>query len=391
VRDLSPQLVQGINSRLASVRRSGIRVVSDLAQRPGVLHLEIGQPDFPTPAHIVAAAHRAARDGLTGYTSNAGLSELRSALRDKLAEENGVQATTEQIVVTVGAMGALYAAQLAVLEPGDQLLVPDPGYPNYRMVATLCDAEVVSYPLLPEQGYQPDLEALAAAITPRAKAIVINSPSNPTGGVMSRAALEGLVELAERHDLYVLSDECYERILFEGEHVSPASLGGTDRFFTIGSFSKTYAMTGWRVGYVVAPVPVAPMLIKLQEATVACAPVLSQHAALAALTGPQDAVAAMCAAYRRRRDLALSLLEPEGLCRYRPGGAFYLLVDLPGEVADTSQYARDLLAATDVAAAPGETFGAGAAGRLRISLATNEEVLTEGIERLLRFARDRAG
>ena len=294
--------------------------------------------------------------------------------------------SAEQIVVTIGAMGALYSAQLAVLEPGDELLVPDPGYPNYRMVAAVCGARAVPYSLHPEEGYQPDPTDIEAAITPRSKALIINSPSNPTGAVLPRERLQEIVELAERHDLYVISDECYEKILFDGDHVSAASLSDHDRFFTIGSLSKSYAMTGWRVGYVAAPTAVAPLLIKLQEATVCCAPVLSQHAGLAALGGPQDAVVAMCDAYRRRRDLAVELLTDEGMCSYRPGGAFYLLVDLPGAIGNTSTYARRLVEEAGVAVAPGDTFGDGAAGRVRISLAASEQLLREGIARLTRFA-----
>ena len=284
--------LRSVNPRVAAVPRSGIREIMDLAQRPGVIHLEIGQPDFPTPAHIVAAANHAAERGHIGYTANAGMPELCEALAAKLHQDNGVRVATEQVIVTIGAMGALYGSLLSVLEPGDQLLVPDPGYPNYRMTAELCGAESVPYPLPAADGYQPDLDALAAAISPRTKAIVVGSPSNPTGTVIHRDRLQGIVELAERHDLYLVSDECYEKLVFDGRHVSPASLGAGDRCFTVGSFSKSYAMTGWRVGYVACPKPIVPLLVKLQEATVSCAPVLSQHAALAALAGPQECVAA---------------------------------------------------------------------------------------------------
>ena len=363
-----------------------------MAQRPGVIHLEVGQPDFPTPAHVCAAAARAAEAGKTGYTPNAGLPELREALRLMLREEQGIAVTTEQIMITIGAMGALYASQQSVLEPGDQLLVPDPGYPNYRMAAELCGAAAVPYPLVAADGYQPDLDALAAAVSPRTKAIMVASPSNPTGAVMRRDRVERIVELAERHDLYLISDECYEKIVFDGRHVSPAGLaaglGAGDRCFTVGSFSKSYAMTGWRVGYVACPKPIAPLLVKLQEATVACAPVLSQHAALAALTGPQDCVAAMVRAYRERRDLACGLLARAGLSSYRPAGAFYLLVDLPGQIYDTYAYARRLLQEADVAVAPGQTFGAGGQGRVRISLASAPDQLREGLRRLIAFAAD---
>ena len=234
--------------------RSGIREILDLAQRPGVIHLEIGQPDFPTPAHIVAAANHAAERGHIGYTANAGLPELCEALAAKLHQDNGVRVATEQVIVTIGAMGALYGSLLSVLEPGDQLLVPDPGYPNYRMTAELCGAESVPYPLPAADGYQPDLDALAAAISPRTKAIVIGSPSNPTGTVIHRDRLARRSSSWPSATTSIWSaTSATRRSCSTAAHVSPASLGAGDRCFTVGSFSKSYAMTGWRVGYVACP------------------------------------------------------------------------------------------------------------------------------------------
>jgi aspartate aminotransferase/aminotransferase len=272
------------------MRRSGIRVILDMALRiPDAIHLEIGQPDFPTPAHIVEAAHQAMRQGFTKYTANAGLLSLREAIAAKARRDNGIQASADDVVVTTGGMGGLFSAAAAVLDPGDEVLAPDPGYPNYEMMATLCHATTVRYPLTGmADGFQPDLDALPALVTPRAKAIIVNSPGNPTGSVISADALAAIVAFAQRHDLFVISDECYEKILFGGAmHVSPAALNGDGRVITVSSFSKTYAMTGWRIGYAIARAPVAATLSKLQEATVACASSVSQKAAEAALAGPR--------------------------------------------------------------------------------------------------------
>ena len=374
--------VKSISNTVRSIPRSGIRVILDLAQRPGVIHLEIGQPDFPTPPHIVEAAFRAAREGKTGYTPNAGYASLREAICEKLERENGVLTDPDRITVTIGAMEALYASLLTILEPGDEILVPDPGYPNYHMAATLCGGRTIRYPMLADEGYQPDVDAIEDLITPATKAVVINSPSNPTGAVITEPRMKAIADSAERHDLYVVSDECYEKIIFDGDHVSPASFGGSDRYFTVNSLSKSYAMTGWRVGYVAAPSELAPMFVKLQESIVACAPSISQVAAEAALRGPQDCVADMVASYRRRRDLAVDVVRSKGLFRYAPGGAFYLLIDVPGWSGDTYTFAREVLESRDVAIAPGETFSESDRRFVRISLATDSELLREGLARL---------
>ena len=386
--------MKSISEKVRAVPRSGIRVILDIAQRPGVIHLEIGQPDFPTPAHIVEAAHKAALDGQTGYTPNQGYPSLREAISRKLKSENKIAADPEQIIVTVGAMEALYVTLMTVIEPGDTILVPSPGYPNYHMATMLCGGETIGYPLTAAEGYQPDVGAIEALIRPTTKAIVINSPANPTGAVISSARLQAIAEMADRHDLYVISDECYEKIVFEGAHVSPASFGGDDRYFTIGSFSKTYAMTGWRAGYVASPRDLAPMFVKLQEAIVACAPSVSQIAAEAALEGSQECVAEMVDSYRERRDLAVGILKSNGLYRYTPGGAFYLLVDVPGWEGDTYAFARNLLEKKDVAVAPGETFGELPYRVVRISLAARKDLLEEGLTRLCNHIndfRDRSG
>jgi aspartate/methionine/tyrosine aminotransferase len=369
---------------LVAMRRSGIREVLDLAAlHPGVLHLEIGEPDFPTPAHVLDAAARAAEEGYTKYTTNRGLLSLREVICAKLAERNGIAATPDQVVVTSGGGTALMETLLALVEPGEAVLIPDPAWPNYEMMAAAVGAEIVRYPLDRGREYEPDLESLAElAARPDAKVLLTNSPGNPTGAVWSREAIERSLQIAREHDLYLLSDEVYEEIVFEGEHVSPAALDEDGRVIVVYSASKTYAMTGWRLGYLVCSPELAELIAKVQEPVVSCAAAVSQKAAEAALAGPQDCVVEMREAYRARRDLAVAALRETGLFVSEPHGAFYALADVGRAGMDTFELARRLVSEHGVAVAPGETFGPGGAGLVRLSLAAAAPVIEEGIARL---------
>ena len=231
-------------------------------QLPNVVRLEIGDPDFPTPAHVVEAAAEAARAGFTHYSPGVGLASLRESIAEKVRARNGIPCTAANVVVTSGACGGLFSTLLAVLDPGDEVLVPDPGWTTFVPMALAAGVTPVPYPLPHGTAFEFDPGAVAGRIGPQTRAIVVNSPSNPTGAVASRRALEDLVDLAGRHDLWLISDECYEELVFEGEHVSPASLGDPDRVVSVFSFSKTYAMTGWRIGYVVARPEVARGIVK---------------------------------------------------------------------------------------------------------------------------------
>jgi aspartate aminotransferase len=364
--------------------RSGIREILDLAvAREGVLRLEIGEPDFPTPPHVVEAAARAAADGYTKYTVNRGLPSLREAIRAKLAARNGIDATIEQIVVTTGGGTALMETLLALVEPGEGILVSDPAWPNYAMMAATLKATAIRYPLDRQAEFEPDLDALETlAADPRAKVLLINSPANPTGAVWRRRTIERALEIANRHDLYLLSDEVYEEIVFEGEHVSPATLDQDGRVITVFSASKTYAMTGWRLGYLVAPLPLADLIAKVQEPVVSCATAVAQKAAEAALLGPQDCVVEMREAYRLRRDTTVNALRAADLFVTRPHGAFYIFADVSEATDDTRLLARSLVLDHGLAVAPGETFGSRAAGLVRLSLASAPDVLEEGVKRL---------
>jgi aspartate aminotransferase len=382
-RSLSP--VRPACRAIAAMPRSGIREIMDLARgRRGVLHLEVGEPDLPTPAHIVEAGARAARDGHTRYTANAGTDSLRRAIADKLADRNRIAVAPEQIVVTAGAVNALLTALMALVEPGDGILVPDPGWPNYQMMATMLNAEAIPYPLDRDAGYEPDLERLdSLAQRPGAKVVIVNSPGNPTGAVWTRETVRRVVEIAQERGLYVVSDEVYEQIVFGGEHVSPACFDVDGRVITISGVSKTYAMTGWRIGYLAATEELAGLVAKAQEAIVACPNAMAQVAAEAALTGPQDCVAEMRDHYRRRRDLAVARLRGADLLASEPGGAFYILADVSRTAGDTTAFARALVIDHGVAVAPGSTFGGRGAGLVRLSLASAAEVIDDGISRLV--------
>ena len=349
---------------------------------PDVVRLEIGDPDFPTPAHIVDAAADAARRGFTHYAPGIGLASLRELIAAKVESRNHFACARENVVVTTGACGALHATLLALLDPGDEVLVPDPGWATYRSMALAAGVVPVPYPLARDRAFEIDPEAIEARIGPRTRALTLNSPSNPTGAVADREALAAAVELADRHGLWVISDECYEELVFETEHASPAALGDPERVVSVFSFSKTYAMTGWRVGYAVARPDLAQRIAKLQECIVSSASTVSQKAAEAALLGPQDVVAEMRDAYRRRRDAALARLADAGVACVRPGGAFYLMVDTSARGETSHDFALRLLREQGVAVVPGTAFGDVGEGMVRVSLAASEDAIDTGLARL---------
>jgi aspartate/methionine/tyrosine aminotransferase len=256
------------------------------------------------------------------------------------------------------------------------------------MIAALIGARTVGYPSLAGRGWQPDLDRLEALITPRTRAILVNSPGNPTGAVLERAALEAIAAFAERHDLWIVSDECYDAIVFDGEHLGTAAVASAERTITIASCSKTYAMTGWRIGCVAAPEELIPAIAKVQQATQASVCAVAQKAAEAALTGPQDCVSEMRAFYRARRDQAVALLADLGRPIASPEGAFYAMLDLSDAIVDDAAFAHDLLTTRGVAVAPGSAFGPGGSGSVRIALCVSPEALEIGLPRLVETAAD---
>jgi aspartate aminotransferase len=374
-----------VSATVAGLPRSGIREIMDLAWSLGddVIRLEAGEPNFPTPPHIAAAGAEAVAAGQTRYTPNAGVPELRAALAQRLRTRHDVEVTAERIVVTCGATQGLFATLLVLLEPGDEVLLPDPGWPNFAMMATLLHALPVRYPLTVDAGFLPRVEDLEGLVGPRTRVLVLNSPSNPLGAVIPRGRLLELLAFASRHDLWVVSDECYDEIVFDPGFASATALDTEGRTVGVYSFSKTYAMTGWRVGYLALPEPVAPLLAKVQEPLVSCVSAPGQRAALAALTGSQDVVKVMTRAYERRRDEALRACAAAGLPTFRPSGAFYLWVDISAAGMSSRDFTLALATQAHVTVAPGTTFGPLGDGYVRVSLATDPDILREGVRRMI--------
>ena len=373
-----------VAARAASARRSAIREIFDRANAmEDVIRLEIGEPSFLTPAHIRAGAREAADAGFTRYTPNGGFASLRELIAEKIERVDGYTVNVDQVVVTPGAMNALFSLYLALLEPGDEVLLPTPGYPNMDEMVRLLGGVAVFYDLRPENGYLPDPAEVEALVTPRTKAIFVNTPSNPTGAVFPRELVQELVDIAARHGFWLISDEVYDEMILDPglEHFSPARLD-PERVVTVYSFSKIYAMTGWRIGYLAAPQPLADALRKLQEPQVSCPSAISQKAAEAALLGPRDEIDAMTEAYRARRDRAWSAIERTRLSAFRTQGTFYMLLDIGAQAVDSMAFALRLLEDHRVAVAPGVVHGPGGAGKVRISLAVEPEVVEEGIARI---------
>lgn len=379
-----------ISKNLSRLTRSGIRMILDKAVLlDKAYHLEIGDPGFDTPAHIQAAAITAIRAGNTHYTTHAGMPPLREAILEKLARENYIQADLNQVGVTPGGVFAVAAAMMAISERGDEILIPDPGWPNYYTQAVVTGRKPVHYQLTLSANFQPDIAAIASKITDRTRAIIINSPANPTGAVFPAETMQGLLKMCQKHDIYLISDEVYEHILYEGEHVSPAAQDANGHVITIFATSKTYAMTGWRIGYYAAPAPVAKNMGRAIESYLSCASSVSQVAAQAALTGPQDCIAKMLQSYRKRKDICVAALEQAGIGYATPQGAFYLMIGIEETGMDSYAFSNQLLEATGVAVAPGLTFGPNSDQIIRISYCADREDVAEGIARLCRFFRQR--
>jgi len=373
------------------IRQSGIRELMVLASRvPGAIHLEVGEPDFPTPPHVVEAACRALQEGYTRYAPNAGLPSLRQAIAKKARRVNGWEVSAENVMVTAGAVNAIFLAIAATVGAGEEALVPDPGWPNFEMALTALGAKAVHYPLRQEEGFVPqDFDLLERLLTDRSKALVVNSPSNPTGTVFPLETVKRLVGFARQHDLYIISDETYDQIVLEGQHHSPGALDEEGRVVGLFSFSKSYAMTGWRVGYAIASTAVVELMEVIQEPVISCVTAVSQRAAEAALAGPQDGIARMVEIYRRRRDIALAILKEHDLFAYTPHGAFYILVDISGCNQDSYGFAKELLREKEVAVAPGAAFGPEGDRYVRISFSTGEENIREGLRRLCEYISER--
>lgn len=381
--------MQSLSKSLSGLTRSGIRWIFDMAvQRKQAFHLEIGDPGFPTPLHIQEAAMKAIRDGHTHYVTHAGMPSLREAILNKVQRENGIRADLEQIGVTPGGVFAVGAAFMAVSQPGDEILLPDPGFPIYFNQAVVIGLKPVYYPLALESGFQPDLASIERLITPKTRALVINSPANPTGVIFPKKTLEALLDLCRRRDIFLISDEVYEKILYEGQHFSPASIDSDGKVITIFSTSKTYAMAGWRIGYYVAPNAVAKVIGRAVETYVSCASSVSQKAAEAALNGPQECVTEMVKAYTDRKEICVNELNKANIDYAKPQGAFYITVGIGNTLQKSYNFCKNMLDATGVATAPGLTFGPGSDSAVRLSFCAAREEVAEGIHRFCDYYRE---
>ncbi len=362
--------------------RLGDLVTEMKARGEKVLSLSIGEPDFPTPAHIVDAGKKALDDGFTKYTSSVGIRELREAVAEKSAKDNKIPAKPENVLIAP-TKHTLYMTCMALLDSGDEAIIPDPGWVSYGPMVVLAGAKPVPVRAADAEGFVPRPEDIAELITPRTRMIMINSPSNPAGSVYPRATMEGIADLAQDHDLVVVSDEIYEKILYEGEHVSPASLSGMfDRTVTVNGFSKTYSMTGWRLGWLVAPTPLFKEISKVQEHTITCATSFAQKAGVAALRGPTEPLQKMVAEFRARRDLICAELgKIDRVTTFQPAGAFYVFpkFDVP---LDDNALGEKLLKEAKVAITPGSAFGAAGADHERLSYAASRDTITQAVGRI---------
>ena len=371
--------------RVRRAERSRIRVMYDLAEETDreLVRLEVGEPDFDTPDRVVDAAAEAARGGATHYATNAGTPACRRAIRDAMAADYGVEHDVDEILVTVGGMEALHLATLATVGPGEELLYPGPAWPNYETQAFLADGRGVEVPMPAETGFALDGDRLAARMGPETGAAVLTTPSNPTGRVYDPGEIRTVVEAAADHGAYVVADEVYAGLTYDREPRGIAALTGhPEHVLTVGSCSKTYAMTGWRLGWLAGDRSVLDQATKVRESTTACASSIAQHAAIEALSGPQEPFEEMYDAFRRRRDYVVDrVADIDGLSAPRPEGAFYAFLD-PDVEAESLSFAKYLLTDHGVVLAPGSGFGAAGEGRLRLSFANSMDRLEEGLDRI---------
>lgn len=369
----------------------------DLAQQAeasghdDLVHLEIGEPDFDTPDHIIETAYDAATAGATHYTSNAGLPELRAAIAETTESAHGFTVDPdEEIVVTTGAMEGLVLALFATVNPGDEVIIPTPAWPNYRMQAVLSGATPVEVALDADDGFALNPERLIDAMSDRTAAIILCSPSNPTGQIYSPEAVRRVTDAAANHEAYVIADEVYSRLLYGKHQTGIAGYVDTpDRVLTVESCSKTYAMTGWRVGWLLGPADVIDVATMFRESTTACTSSISQHAGIAALTNADSDRRAMRTAFEERRDYVIDrIAEIEGITCPTPEGAFYVFIDVSKFGASSLEIAKQLLYDYGVVTAPGEGFGGAGEGYLRLSFANNLSRLELGFDRIETFAND---
>jgi aminotransferase len=380
-------------SQSGRLENEGTKQRYDLLERAetmsGVIALGRGDPDLPTPEHIVEAAKRAIDEGVDEDSDPGGLLELREAIRDKLGRENGVVVEPDGVVVTTGGQEGLFLLVQTILDPGDEIIVPDPRYTSYDVAIQMAGGVMVSVPTVEADGFDLHPRDVEKAITPRTKAILLVSPGNPTAGTITPTNLVGIAELARQHDLLVISDEIYEKLLYDGaEHLSIGSLPGmAERTITLNGFSKAYCMTGWRIGYLAGPPSIMRRVRELKALCSAAAPIVSQRAGIAALTGPQEAVEEYRLIYEGRRRIMLDALDRMGFTYGEPRGAFYIWVNASSVGMDSIDLSYKLLEEANVLAFPGTGFGEQWVDYMRIAYLAPEDELTEALTRMERCFR----
>lgn len=381
VNRVAPSATLGITAKAKALRAQGRDVVS----------LGAGEPDFDTPEHIKKALYKAVEEGFVYYTPSKGILELRRAIAEKFKRDNSLSYDPEkEIIVTPGAKQALYEAVLAITNPGDEILIPSPFWVSYEPMVQLADGKPVFVSTHEDEGFRLTPENVAREITNKTRGIIINSPNNPTGAVFRMEDLREIAELCAAYDLIAISDEIYEKIIYEGKHISIAALPGMkERTITINGFSKAYSMTGWRLGYAAAPDELIVGMARVQEHSVSCPTSFVQKAGIAALEGPQDEVEVMVKEFRRRRDVLVDgLSEIEGVTCVKPEGAFYVFANFSAYGKDSFRLTEELLEKAGVAVIPGAAFGGLGEGYLRLSYATSMDNILEALDRIKKSLRE---
>jgi len=387
------------NPRVAALKESATLQIADVArkiERQGdqVMKFQTGDPDFDSPKEVVDAAHKALVDGHTHYSDTRGLPELRNALADKLSKDNSIQYDPDrEILVTHGASHGIFSCLQTLLQPSDEVLILSPSWMTYASSVTISGGIPVEVPSDPRESFMPNMESLNSLVTTRTKVLIINSPNNPSGFVIPRDLMNLLADFAERHDLTVISDEVYEKLTYDGlKHVSFASLPNMkERTITVNSFSKTYAMSGWRIGYLAGPQEIIKNVLKITQCSGTNVPPYSQKAAIVALNNENVAkyVTDMISTYSMRRNQVANLIEDIPDLKFiSPGGAFYYLIDISAHSKDSTEFALQLLNKKRVAVVPGVSFGQCTEGWIRMTFATDQEVLRNGLYHMKDFLSD---